>query len=67
MEFLFCLFEQMLGLKINFLKSEVFCLGKCKEGVHMYEKIFTSKSRTLTFKYLWVPIDKDLNIHWRPT
>jgi hypothetical protein len=27
LKFLLCLFEQMSGLKINFLKSEVFCLG----------------------------------------
>jgi hypothetical protein len=31
MKFLLCVFEQLLGLKINFHKSEIFCFGKTKD------------------------------------
>jgi hypothetical protein len=31
----------MLGLKINFLKSEVYCLAGCVGYAHIYEEIFT--------------------------
>jgi hypothetical protein len=29
-KYIFCLFEQISGLKINFHKSEIFCLGAAK-------------------------------------
>jgi hypothetical protein len=47
LKFMLCLFEQMSGLKINFLKSEVFCFGKCKDMREGYEEVFTCKSLTL--------------------
>jgi hypothetical protein len=47
LKFLLCLFEKMSGLKTNFLKSEVFCFGKCKDMREVYEEIFTCKSVTL--------------------
>ena len=31
MELILSLFEQLLGLKINFHKSEIFCFGKSKD------------------------------------
>jgi hypothetical protein len=31
MKLILCIFEQLLGLKINFHKSEIFCSGKAKE------------------------------------
>jgi hypothetical protein len=31
LKFTLCLFEQMSRLKINLLKGEVYCLGKCVE------------------------------------
>jgi hypothetical protein len=58
----------MSGLKINFLKSEVYCLGKFKDEARIYEEIFTCHSGELPLKYLGVPIDKKklLNSHWKP-
>jgi hypothetical protein len=68
LNFVSCLFEQMSGLKINFLKSEVYCLEKCKDEARIYEEIFTCRSGELPLKYLGVPIDKKklLNSHWKP-
>jgi hypothetical protein len=31
MKLLLCAFEQLSGLKINFLKSEMFCYGNARE------------------------------------
>jgi hypothetical protein len=31
MKLVLCIFEELLGLKINFHKSEFFCFGKAKE------------------------------------
>jgi hypothetical protein len=56
LKFLFCLFEQMSGLKINFLNTMGFCLGAAKENILIYEDIFTCKSGDLPMKYLGVPI-----------
>jgi hypothetical protein len=58
----------MSGHKINFLKSEVLCLGAAKDNISVYEEIFTCKSRELPMKYLGVPIHKKilLNSHWKP-
>jgi hypothetical protein len=58
LKFMLCLFEQMSGLKINFIKSEVYCFGGCKNVVESYEEIFTCKSGDLPLRYLGVPIDK---------
>nr|AAM08546.1 Putative retroelement [Oryza sativa Japonica Group]AAP53436.1 retrotransposon protein, putative, unclassified [Oryza sativa Japonica Group] len=43
LKFILCLFEQLSGLKINFNKSEVFCIGKAVERQSMYSEIFTCK------------------------
>lgn len=51
-------FEQISGLKINFLKSEVFCLGSAQDNKDMYEEIFTCQSGSIPMKYLGIPIDK---------
>ena len=47
----------MSGLKINFHKSEIFCLGKAVERGHYYADIFTCPHSCLPMKYLGVPID----------
>lgn len=69
LKFILCLFEQLSGLKINFNKSEVFCIGKAVERQSMYSEIFTCKIGTLPMKYLGVPIHKKrlLNKDWTPT
>jgi hypothetical protein len=57
LKFILCLFEHMSGLKINFHKSEIFCLGEAKEFVNLYADIFTCPVGSLPMKYLGVPID----------
>jgi hypothetical protein len=41
LKFILCIFEQMSGLKINFHKNEIICLGKAVEREHFYADIFT--------------------------
>jgi hypothetical protein len=57
LKFILCLFEQMSGLKINFHKSEIFCLGEAVDKEIWYGDIFTCPSNCLPMKYLGVPID----------
>jgi hypothetical protein len=57
LKFILCLFEHMSGLKINFHKSEIFCLGEAKEYINLYADIFTCPVGSLPMKYLGVPID----------
>ena len=40
MKLLLCAFEQLLGLKINFHKSELFCNGAAKDNQNEYAQIF---------------------------
>jgi hypothetical protein len=47
----------MPGLKINFHKSEIFCLGEAKDFETVYADIFTCPVGHLSMKYLGVPID----------
>jgi hypothetical protein len=58
MKFIFCLFEQVLGLKFNFHNIEIFCLGAARERIQQYSEIFTCPIDTLPMKYLGMPIDK---------
>lgn len=58
----------MTGLKINFHKSKIFCLGEAVDRKLSFEEIFTSKSGSLPMKYLGVPIDEKRirNSDWKP-
>lgn len=69
LKFILCLFEQMSGLKINFHKSEIFCLGEAVDKEFWYADIFTCPSNCLPMKYLGVPIDdkKLCKSLWLPT
>jgi hypothetical protein len=49
-------FQQLLGLKINFHKSEIFCFGQSKDYELQYERLFGCKKGTYPFKYLGIPI-----------
>jgi hypothetical protein len=40
-KYILCFFEQISGLKINFHKSEIFCLGDAKERAQRYSEVFT--------------------------
>ena len=57
-KFILCLFEQMSGLKINFHKSEVYCIGTAATRKDSYERIFTCQVGQLPMMYLGVPIDE---------
>jgi hypothetical protein len=57
LKFILCLFEQLSGLKINFHKSEIFCLGDASERKNCYADIFTCPTNYLPVKYLGVLID----------
>jgi retron-type reverse transcriptase len=35
-----CTFEQLLGLKINFYKSEIFCFGEVRNSENIYSQLF---------------------------
>jgi hypothetical protein len=48
----------MSGLKINFHKSDIYCLGEASERERDFEIIFTCKSGLLSMKYLGVPINR---------
>ena len=69
LKFILCLFEQMSGLKINFHKSEVYCLGISQWRKNIFEEILTCKIGKLPMKYLGVPIDelRLKNSDWNPT
>jgi hypothetical protein len=53
---LLCAFEQLLGLKINFHKSEIFCFGEAKEMQDEYSNIFGCQCGTYPFRYLGIPM-----------
>jgi hypothetical protein len=46
------------GLKINFHKNEIYCLGAAKEKAQYYSEIFTFPVADLPMKYLGMPIDE---------
>jgi hypothetical protein len=56
MKLLSYLFEQMVGLKINFDKSEVLMISGDRELVVAYEEIFNCNTNEFPLKYLRVPI-----------
>jgi len=43
LKLLLCAFEQILGLKINFHKSEVFCFGQAQNSLNQYLDLFGYK------------------------
>lgn len=57
LKFNLCLFEQMSGLKINFRKSEIFCLGNAIHKQDFYSEIFTCNVGSLPSKYLGNPVE----------
>ncbi len=67
MKAILCVFEQLLGLKINFHKSEIFCFGKAKEVEDQYRQLFGCNSGSFPFRYLGIPIHyrKLRNVDWK--
>jgi len=53
---LLCIFEQLSGLKINFHKSEIFCIGQAKQHELMYSSLVGCKLGSYPFRYLGIPM-----------
>ena len=53
---LLCVFEQLSGLKINFHKSEIFCLGQPKQHELVYSSLFGCKLGSYPFRYVGIPM-----------
>ena len=51
-----CAFEQMLGLKINFHKSEIYCFGEAKNIENEYMELFGCNTGTFPIRYLGIPV-----------
>ncbi|WVZ53069.1 hypothetical protein U9M48_004057 [Paspalum notatum var. saurae] len=64
---LLCAFEQILGLKINFHKSETFCFGVAQQNLTAYMQLFGCNSGDLPIRYLGIPIHyrRLSNTDWR--
>jgi hypothetical protein len=67
MKLLFCAFEQLSGLKINFHKSELFYYEAAKVNQLEYTQIFGCNVGSFPFRYLGIPIHhrKLLNKDWK--
>jgi hypothetical protein len=50
------MFEQLLGLNINFNKNELFCYGEAKNQEDKYAYLFGCKTGATPFKYLGIPM-----------
>jgi hypothetical protein len=67
LKLLLCAFEKLLGLKINFHKSELFCYGDAKDMQEEYSSIFGCQGGTYLFRYLGIPMHhrKLSNNEWK--
>ena len=67
LKIILCVFEHLTGLKINFLKSEIFCFGKALEKQADYAGIFTCAIGGFPFRYLGLPLHykKLCNADWK--
>lgn len=51
-----CTFEKLSGLKINFHKSELFCMRETKRMSETFVQIFGCREGSFPFKYLGIPM-----------
>ncbi|WVZ70181.1 LOW QUALITY PROTEIN: hypothetical protein U9M48_018867 [Paspalum notatum var. saurae] len=67
LKILLCMFEQRLGLKINFHKSELYYFGKANDRGDQYSQILGCGVDKYPFKYLGIPMNfkKLNNKDWR--
>jgi hypothetical protein len=49
-------FDQLLGLKINFHKSELFYFGEAQDSAAAYTELFDCGARPFPINYLGIPI-----------
>lgn len=66
LKLILCAFEQLSGCKINFHKSEIFCIGEAKDIEHLYSELFGCKLGSYPFRYLGIPMNyrKLRNADW---
>lgn len=59
-------FEQLLGLKVNFHKSELYCYGKSREYESEQAQLFGCNTGSTPFKYIGIPMHqrKLSNTNW---
>jgi tRNA U34 2-thiouridine synthase MnmA/TrmU len=67
MKLVFCAFEQVSGLKINFHKSKLFCFSEAQEVAKQYAEMFKCRVGEFLLTYLGIPIHyrKLSNIYWK--
>jgi hypothetical protein len=60
-------FEQLLGLKINFHKSELYCFGEAHEHAQLYAELFGCNQGEFPIRYLSISIHfrKLTNAEWK--
>jgi hypothetical protein len=60
-------FEQLLGLKINFHKSELFCFGEPQGNVDQYAELFGCGQGQFPITYLGIPVHyrRPKNAEWK--
>uniref|UniRef100_A0A453F4P8 Reverse transcriptase domain-containing protein n=1 Tax=Aegilops tauschii subsp. strangulata TaxID=200361 RepID=A0A453F4P8_AEGTS len=56
LKLLLYMFELMSGLKINFLKSEILCIGGDDDTLTFYSELFNCQIGHFIMKYLGVPV-----------
>ena len=61
LKLLLCMFELMSGLKINFMKSEILCVGGDKSILSFYAELFNYSIGHFPMKYLGVPVSFHLS------
>jgi hypothetical protein len=68
MKLILYFFEQLLGLKINFHKSELYCFGQAKDLEESYKELFGYESGSFPLKYLGILIHfrRLKNGEWKP-
>ena len=66
MKLILCILGQLLGLKMNFHKSELISFGRPKEEDHHYKHFFAHEVGKLPFWFLGIPIhfQKLINKEW---
>jgi hypothetical protein len=60
-------FEQLLGLKINFHKNELFCFGEAQDHTQLYAESFRCNHGQFPIRYLYIPIHflRLINVEWK--
>jgi hypothetical protein len=58
LKLILCVFEKLSGPKINFHKSEHFCLGEASSRADWYGQNFGCREGSFPFKYLGIPMNQ---------